>query len=276
MLVLQCAFLHVIVAAAIVTEDTGFSVDVFQSTRTLKEHRERFLPGKARATFVAGQYYCFRIPSLVFHGEELLAFAEGRTGKGDVNKRQGLCFDHGEIHIVWSKSRDLGRSWTGHQVVKDDALQTFGNHIPISFGGKLFLFYCKNNLEVYVMMYDDTGWTSSKRVDLQHVLMAQLPVRPKNAWEWVALGPPSGLVVSLDSPGTSRLLISGNVRFSREFNGPNNGAFVMYMDLKNADVANRCFFHPGGWGFRSGSGRFVGYPKFGRPVIGCIEADFCN
>ena len=88
-------------------------------------------------TIKDGQYYCFRIPSLIFHGNELLAFAEGRTGKGDQRKRQGLCFDHGEIHIVWKKSSDLGVTWTPYEVVRQEPDQTFGNHIPFSFEKKL-------------------------------------------------------------------------------------------------------------------------------------------
>lgn len=163
--------------------------------------------------FEMGQngYYCFRIPSLLYTlNGTLLAFAEGRKGS---------CNDHGWVDIVMKRSNDNGTTWSDLVVVQTASTPqlevTIGNPCPLQDRdtGSIFLAFCRNNLEVFLLESVDDGASWSTARNITDVVGSHL---------WVATGPPGGVQLS-----TGRLLVPGDhgVKTSSD-----TVSFVMYSD----------------------------------------------
>ena len=125
-------------------------------------------------------YHTFRIPSLVVATDgTILAFCEGRKHRRD---------DWGEINIVLKRSTDNGVTWQTMQVVAAYGDNTIGNPCPVldRETGTLWLAFCRNNDQVYIMSSPDNGNTWSDPVEITHHV--KMP-----SWGWYATGPGHGI-----------------------------------------------------------------------------------
>eukprot|EP01084_Bolivina_argentea_P077306 140194_1 len=133
-------------------------------------------------------YACYRIPSIMMTtNNTLIAFAEGRKYN---------CGDHGYVDIVYKRSMDNGKTWSGVTLLYSNSTSqsnynTIGNPSPVQdkSNNKLWILFCKNNKQIYSSYSIDDGQTFA------------LPPKPlteiNNAqWNWVATGPPSGIQLS--------------------------------------------------------------------------------
>ena len=162
--------------------------------------------------FVSGTdgFHTYRIPALLAtHAGTLLAFCEGRRHHGG---------DHGEIALLVKRSEDHGRTWSGQQVVWEDAPNTCGNPCPVqdSSTGIIWLtanwnrpgrssydyFNAYDSRYVYVLASADDGRTWSPPRDITP------DVKPRN-WGWYATGPCTGIELRTE-PHRGRLLIPCN------------------------------------------------------------------
>lgn len=147
--------------------------------------------------FVSGQdgYHTFRIPAIVSTKQgTLLAFCEGRRdGQGDS----------GQIDLVLKRSSDLGKTWSGIQLVCSAEGYTTGNPAPIveRVSGDIVLPFTRNGSEhqesrimtgedpprtAWVMRSADEGRTWSEPVEIS------ASVRQPE-WRWYATGPGHGI-----------------------------------------------------------------------------------
>ncbi|WP_349318608.1 sialidase family protein [Chitinophaga sp. MM2321] len=145
-----------------------------------------------------GGYICFRIPSIVTTTKgTLLAFAEARMHD---------CSDAGDIDLVVKRSFDGGKTWTGIEMVWNDADNTCGNPAPVvdQRTGKIILLatwnlgadkedaiihqVSKDTRRVYVLSSSDDGasWSAPREItsDVK-----------KNNWNWYATGPVNGIQI---------------------------------------------------------------------------------
>ena len=145
-------------------------------------------PALGVSVFTSGKegYHTYRIPAIVSGpGGKLLCFAEGRKFSSS---------DHGWNDIVVKSSADHGQTWSPLRLVwgessgsSPNGWVTIGNPAPVAVvtqPGKVVLVFCRNNLEVGVMVSQDWGltWGTKPRY------------LPKNgSWPWVATGPPQGI-----------------------------------------------------------------------------------
>jgi sialidase-1 len=163
--------------------------------------------------FVSGHegYACYRIPSVVrFEFGELLAFAEGRKYN---------CGDHGHVDVVMKRSKDDGETWSPLEVVHSESNRfrnvTIGNAAPtILHNGRVVLFYCRDNKQVYYMVSHDLGasWTSPVNITDQVV---------GDDWTWVATGPPASLQLE-----SGRIVVPADRQSPTDM----DGSFVFYSD----------------------------------------------
>lgn len=145
--------------------------------------------------FVSGVdgYACYRIPALLsLPNGTLLLYAEGRNG---------TCNDHGDVHLVLKSSHDGGASWGPLVLVRSESTSmrnvTIGNPAPVSLGGnRVLLPFCRNNLEVAVLLSVDGGTT--------YTLLSNI-TWPGLNWTWVATGPPGSLMLP-----SGRIIVPAN------------------------------------------------------------------
>ncbi|MCO6044286.1 exo-alpha-sialidase [Aeoliella sp. ICT_H6.2] len=154
-----------------------------------EQHTDVYLRGQ-------GGYHTYRIPAIVKSTEgTLLAFAEGRK------KNQ---FDHGDIDIVLRRSVDDGRTWLPMQLVCEeggDARVTIGNPVPVidRDTGKIWLFFCRDNVDVLATCSEDDGQSWSEPVELTATLK-------RSEWTgWYATGPCHGVQLA-----NGRLVVPAN------------------------------------------------------------------
>ena len=144
-------------------------------------------PNELRETdvFVSGQegYHTFRIPALLTTQKgSLIAFCEGRKdGRGD----------HGNLDLVMKRSDDLGKTWSGLQVIHEEGGNekiTIGNPCPVvdQDTGVIWMPFCRDNDDVFMMHSKDDGKTWSKPVEITS------NVKGKD-WGWYATGPGIGI-----------------------------------------------------------------------------------
>src|SRR5438046_2362476 len=93
----------------------------------------------------------YRIPAIIeAPNRDLLIFAEKRDdGPGDI----------GDHDIVMKRSRDQGRTWSGEQVIFDDAKRT-STDITVGFdrtSGKLWLFFLRDKKKFSYFTSSDSG-----------------------------------------------------------------------------------------------------------------------
>lgn len=162
-------------------------------------------------------YYCHKIPYLfVTVKNTLLALAEAR-GKG-----QSSCNDFTGTDLVIKRSYDLGKTWSELQVLISNSSTTeqnvVGNAAPVQDNaGRIWMPFCRNNEEIFIIYSDDDGMLWSKPLALPHLVL--------DGWKWVGLGPPSGLKLS-----TGRLLIPGYHTSLWKGDGCVSKAHTMYSD----------------------------------------------
>ncbi|ARN56174.1 sialidase family protein [Sedimentisphaera salicampi] len=166
---------------------------------TPRLERDYSVAGKySTDVFVSGEggYHTYRIPAVVRSIEgTLLAFAEGRKDSHH---------DHGDVDIVLRRSVDNGKSWKQMKLVYeegDTAKITIGNPSPVvdRETGRIWLFFCRDNKEVFSTYSDDDGLSFSEPVNLTGSL------KKENWGSWYATGPCHG--IQLES---GRLVIPAN------------------------------------------------------------------
>ena len=110
-------------------------------------------------------YAIFKILTLATDRDRkvLLAIAEGRIGS---------AADTAATHVVMRRSNDLGRTWSDTSVIHSDGKRTVGNPVPVldRDTGTLWLFFCKDNREVWLTSTTDGGLTWKKAVNLSSSL----------------------------------------------------------------------------------------------------------
>jgi hypothetical protein len=161
--------------------------------------------------FVSGKdgYHTYRIPSLtVTTRGTVLAFCEGRkSGSGDS----------GDIDLLVKRSTDLGTTWSGQQVIWDDAGNTCGNPCAVvdQVTGTVWLLTTWNRGDdreseiiaqtstdtrrVFVSHSEDDGLTWSRPREITTAVK-------QDDWTWYATGPGSGIQIQ-HGPHKGRLVI---------------------------------------------------------------------
>lgn len=132
--------------------------------------------------FVSGQdgYTAYRIPALVVSRKgTILAFCEGRKSSFS---------DKGNIDLIMKRSVDGGATWEPMRIIHDDGDATAGNPCPVvdQSTGRIWLPFCRNNKQVFIMSSDDDGETWSKPVEITESVS-------KPEWTWYATGPGHGV-----------------------------------------------------------------------------------
>ncbi len=161
---------------------------------TVHVHAEA--PGEPLFTSGQDGYHTYRIPSLAVTPKgSLLAFCEGR------GKSRG---DSGDIDLLWRRSTDGGRTWSGSAVLWDDGENTCGNPCAVAdtVTGTLWLLLTWNlgtdhepdiiaggsrdTRRVYVTHSEDDGlsWAQPRQITAD--------VKLTN-WTWYATGPGAGI-----------------------------------------------------------------------------------
>ncbi len=161
--------------------------------------------------FVSGQdgYHTYRIPALaVTTPGTVLAFCEGRKISGG---------DAGDIDLLVKRSRDHGKTWSGQQVVWDNAGNTCGNPCAVAdrdtgtiwllttwnrgddHEGAIIAGTSKDTRRVFVTRSTDDGASWAKPVEITAA------VKLTN-WTWYATGPGSGIQLA-NGPHKGRLVI---------------------------------------------------------------------
>ena len=157
--------------------------------------------------FVAGEegYHTYRIPSIItaFNGD-LLAICEGRKDNRG---------DHGNIDLIMKRSSDGGKSWGDIEMIYEeggDEKITIGNPCPVvaSDTGTIWMTFCKNNDEVFVVSSRNNGvnWSKPKSITKD--------VKGKN-WGWYATGPGVGIQLNSEKYN-GRLVIPCDHREKRD------------------------------------------------------------
>jgi sialidase-1 len=132
-----------------------------------------------------GGYHTYRIPAIVMSLKgALLAFCEGRKTSGA---------DHGDVDLVMRRSTDGGKTWSPLTIVHEeggDAPITIGNPVPVldRDTGIIWLFFCRDNKQIWMTRTSDEGQTWEKPVDMSATLVKD--------WSWVATGPGHGIQMS--------------------------------------------------------------------------------
>lgn len=147
--------------------------------------------------FIGGNegYNCFRIPAtIVAPNGDVLAFAEGRTDS---------CSDAGDIHLVFKRSKDQGRTWGPLQVLWHKEGYTVGNPAPVvdRETGVIFLLATHNlATDREQDIIDQTSKDTRRVFVLSSVNHGYAWTQPeeitsrvkKEDWTWYATGPGSG------------------------------------------------------------------------------------
>lgn len=194
-----------------------------------------------RVLFAAGEagYSRFRIPALVVSTKgTVLAFSEARKGTGR---------DTDEIDLVLRRSLDHGKSWDSWRIIADDGTRTMNQPTPVvdRDTGLIWLPFCKDNRQVFVMKSADDGITWSTPVEITKDVMDP-------AWKYVGTGPGHGIQLK-----SGRLLIPawgdtspgpatwpqanwGKVQFSYAFYSDDHGATWKRGAALDNDVSDEC------------------------------------
>ncbi len=184
--------------------------------------------------FVSGTdgYHTYRIPSIIATPKgTLLAFCEGRkNGRGDT----------GDIDLLLKRSEDNGKTWSGSQIVWDDAENTCGNPCTVvdNDTGRIWLFSTwnlgsdhekeinagtsKDTRRVYVLHSDDDGRNWSSPLEITKDVK-------KESWRWYATGPGVGIQL-LRGTHKGRLIIPCNHGFPECEPKNNMGGHIIYSD----------------------------------------------
>ena len=143
-----------------------------------------------------GGYHTYRIPSLLVSPKgSLLAICEGRKTS---------MKDEGDIDLVMRRSVDGGKSWGPLALIHEEGGSetiTIGNPCPVvdTATGTIWLTFCRNNIDVFVMSSLDDGQTWSKPRKITESAK-------KPEWDWCATGPGVGIQLAR-GPKAGRLVI---------------------------------------------------------------------
>lgn len=153
--------------------------------------------------FVNGQegYACFRIPAVLqLPNGHLAVYVEGRKYS---------CNDHDWNDIVFKTSADNGATWSPLRLMWSNSTAaehvTIGNPSPIVSGGEVVMVFCRNNREVLVMRSPDGIVWGTEPVDITASALGRNWTT--SGVNWVATGPPQGLVLP-----SGRILVQANFK----------------------------------------------------------------
>ncbi|HEY9161158.1 MAG TPA: exo-alpha-sialidase [Desulfomonilia bacterium] len=161
----------------------------------------------------------YRIPSMLTMKDDLgrdivIAFAESRAD---------VMLDWGDIDLVMRRSVDGGKTWGSIQVLVDAGGHTAGNPCPVFDRDTrtLWLPYCIDNKEVWMMKSTDFGKTFSKPFQITKELGLELKCDSSPLCMEYGTGPGTGIQLN-----NSRLVVPAY------FFGPSikRGAHVIYSD----------------------------------------------
>ena len=132
--------------------------------------------------FKAGEagYSRYRIPALVVSAKgTILAFTEARKGKGS---------DTDEIDLALRRSFDHGKTWEPMRIIADDGGRTVNQPTPVldRDTGTIWLPFCKDNRQVFVMKSTDDGVTWSEPVEITRDVKDP-------SWKYIGAGPGHGI-----------------------------------------------------------------------------------
>ncbi|MBN2311354.1 MAG: exo-alpha-sialidase, partial [Candidatus Hydrogenedentes bacterium] len=163
------------------------------------------------ALFVSGEggYDTYRIPALMVTKDgTVLAFCEGRKGSSS---------DTGDIDMLVKRSEDNGATWTGQQIIWDDAGNTCGNPCPVvdretgvvwllmtwnrgdDHEKQIIALESRDTRRVFVTHSEDDGRTWAAPVEI--TADAKLP-----DWTWYATGPGAGIQIQ-HGPHAGRMIV---------------------------------------------------------------------
>lgn len=191
--------------------------------------------------FQAGErgYTTFRIPALVVSPKgTILAFAEARKGTGK---------DTDEIDLVMRRSFDHGRTWDPLRIVADDGARTMNQPTPVvdRNTGTIWLPFCRDNREAFVMKSNDDGVTWSAPVDITKDVKDPL-------WKYIGAGPGHGIQLrngrllipawgdTSPGPATWPQANWGKVQFSYAFYSDDGGATWKRGSALESDLSDEC------------------------------------
>lgn len=164
-----------------------------------------------------------RIPALLrAPNNDLLLFTERRNdGIGDV----------GDFDIVLMRSSDRGRTWSGRQIVFDDAKRTSTDLTPCidRVNGRIYLFFLLNKKKYAYLTSDDSGFSWSGPVVIHESVTRA---------EWERVGLPDDVEPGYFEPGYNGLspAASWQLNWEQRYGvGPGAGA----IQLKRGPRAGR-------------------------------------
>lgn len=191
--------------------------------------------------FRAGEagYSRFRIPALVVSAKgTILAISEARKGAGH---------DSDEIDLALKRSVDHGKTWQPLQIIADDGKRTVNQPTPVldRDTGAIWLPFCKDNQQVFVMKSVDDGATWSTPVEITKQVKDP-------SWKYVGSGPGHGIQLK-----SGRLLIPawgdtspgpvnwppanwGKVQFSYAFYSDDHGVTWKRGKPLDNDLSDEC------------------------------------
>ena len=163
-----------------------------------------------------GGYHAYRIPAVVAtKNNSLLAFCEGRRFS---------VSDTGDIDLLVRRSTDAGKTWSKHQVLWSDRMNTCGSPCPVvdrdtgtvwllmswnrgdDFEHKIIAGTAKDTRRVFVTHSTDDGLTWAKPTDITKATK-------KPEWSWCTTGPGVGVQLR-HGPQKGRLVIPCDHRFT--------------------------------------------------------------
>jgi len=134
-------------------------------------------------------HFCYHAPGLVVSSKgTVLAFCEARKGN---------CRDWTEIDLVLKRSFDNGLTWQPMQTIAHDGTHSMNQPTPVldHETGTIWLAFCKNNQQVFVVKSTDDGASWSRALEITAGVKDP-------SWSYLGSGPGHGIQLK-----SGRLLI---------------------------------------------------------------------
>ena len=191
--------------------------------------------------FRAGEngYARYRIPALVVSARgTIFAMAEARKGTGS---------DTDEIDLVLKRSFDHGKTWEPMRIIADDGARTVNQPTPVldRDTGTVWLPFCKDNRQVFLMKSTDDGATWSTPVEITKDVKDP-------SWKYLGAGPGHGIQLkggrllipawgdTSPGPATWPQANWGKLQFSFAFYSDDHGATWSRGEPLDNDVSDEC------------------------------------